>query len=119
MNERCWIWITEVDNVPLREGRVVSVAGRELALFNVGGRIFATDNRCPHKGGPLADGIVTGEAVVCPLHGWRVRLADGRVDRPGGEGACVETYPTYVDNGIIVVGLPAAGTGATEAGDAA
>ena len=107
MSERCWIWITEVENVPPREGRAVEVAGREIALFNLGGRFVATENRCPHKSGPLADGIVSGDSVVCPLHGWRVKLDCGTVARPQGEAACVETYPTRIDNGIIVVGLPA------------
>jgi nitrite reductase (NADH) small subunit len=78
----------------------------------------ATDNRCPHKGGPLADGIVSGDSVVCPLHAWRINLIGGAVDRPAGLTECVETYPTFVDNGIIVVGLPAAQV-SKEAGAAA
>jgi nitrite reductase (NADH) small subunit len=118
MNERCWIWITPVENIPAREGRAVSVAGREIAIFNLGHRFVATDNRCPHKGGPLADGIVSGDSVVCPLHAWRINLIGGAVDRPAGLTECVETYPTFVDNGIIVVGLPAAQV-SKEAGAAA
>ena len=107
MSEHCWIWVTETANVPPREGRAIVVAGRELALFNLGDRFVATDNRCPHKGGPLADGIVSGDRVVCPLHGWKINLWSGGVDRPADTAACVTTYPTRVDNGIIVVGLPA------------
>jgi nitrite reductase (NADH) small subunit len=106
MNERCWIWITEAENVPAREGRAVTIAGRELAIFNLGDRYVATDNRCPHKGGPLADGIVSGETVVCPLHAWKVNLQCGRVERPHDVSQCVETYPVRIDNGVIVVGLP-------------
>ena len=67
----------------------------------------------------VADGIVSGESVVCPLHAWRINLGDGKVDRPGDVTACVQTYPTFVDNGIIVVGLPAADQPSTEAGEAA
>lgn len=115
LNERYWIWITEVGNIPPREGRAVTVAGRELAIFNLGDRFVAVDNRCPHKGGPLADGIVSGDTVVCPLHGWRIGLGAGAVERPEGESACVERYPTLVDNGVIVVGLPAGSKGAGEA----
>ncbi len=118
MNERCWIWITPVENIPAREGRAVSVAGREIAIFNLGHRFVATDNRCPHKGGPLADGIVSGDSVVCPLHAWRINLIGGKVDRPADLTDCIETYPTFVDNGIIVVGLPAA-QASKEAGAAA
>ena len=112
LHQRCWIWVTAVENVPPREGRVVTVAGRELAIFNLGGRFVAVDNRCPHKEGPLADGIISGETIVCPLHGWRIGLADGRVERPEGTAACVERYPTMVDNGVIVVGMPAGDAGA-------
>lgn len=102
-----WIRITEVENVPVREGRAVVVDGREIALFNLGTRMLATDNRCPHQGGPLCDGIVTGASVVCPLHGWKVQLEAGTVERPAG-GRCVRTYPVRVDAGVIVVGFPAA-----------
>jgi nitrite reductase (NADH) small subunit len=99
-----------VENVPLREGRGVAVGGRDIAIFNLGDRFLAVDNRCPHSGGPLSDGIVAGEAVVCPLHGWKINLLSGGVT--GKTGApCVETYPVRVDNGIIVIGLPAAGAG--------
>jgi nitrite reductase (NADH) small subunit len=83
--------------------------GRELAIFNLGDRFFATDNCCPHKGGPLCDGIVTGSAVVCPLHAWKVNLATGEVERPSAANTCVRTYPARVDDGIIVVRIPAAG----------
>jgi nitrite reductase (NADH) small subunit len=115
LNERYWIWITEVENIPPREGRAVTVAGRELAIFNLGNRFVAVDNKCPHKGGPLADGIVSGDKVVCPLHGWRIDLACGDVERPANSAHCVERYPTMVDNGVIVVGLPADAKGTGEA----
>ena len=109
MNERCWIWVTEAENIPPREGRSVTVAGREIAVFNLGGdRFLATENQCPHKGGPLADGIVAGNSVVCPLHGWKINLQKGLVDRPTGQVVCVETFPARVDNGTVVLGLPAA-----------
>jgi nitrite reductase (NADH) small subunit len=107
MNQRFWVWVAPADDIPPREGRVVSLAGREIAIFNLGGRFLATDNRCPHRGGPLADGIVSGAAIVCPLHGWRIGLACGRVERPAGTEACIETYPVRVDRGIVVIGLPA------------
>jgi len=108
MTDHHWIRITSCDDVPLREGRAVQVAGRDIAIFNLGDRFVATDNRCPHKGGPLCDGIVTGSSVVCPLHAWKISLVDGRVERPGGFGdLAVETYPVRVDRGVLVVGLPA------------
>jgi len=74
-----WIRITSAQNIPLREGRSVNIAGREIAIFNLGDRVLAVDGRCPHKGGPLAEGIVTGTTVVCPLHAWKVDLESGAV----------------------------------------
>lgn len=83
----------------------MAVGDREIAVFNVGGRILASENRCPHRGGPLCDGIVTGASVVCPLHAWKVNLETGAVDRPAFE-ACVRTYPVRVEEGIILVAIP-------------
>ena len=106
MNEPRWIRVTAVENLPLREGRAVTLGDREIALFNLGDRVLATDNQCPHQGGPLCDGIVTGESVVCPLHAWKVNLASGLVERPThGKDHCVRTYPTRIQDGIVVVGL--------------
>jgi nitrite reductase (NADH) small subunit len=104
-----WVRVTLTGNIPPREGRAVSVAGREVAIFNLGDRFLATDNRCPHQGGPLCDGIVTGSSVVCPLHTWKVNLANGAVERPASaKDHCVETYPTRVEDGVVLLGLPAA-----------
>jgi nitrite reductase (NADH) small subunit len=110
-----WIRVTSCDSIPPREGRAVSVGGREIAIFNLGpaaelgagDRFFAVDNRCPHKAGPLADGIVTGTSVVCPLHTWKVSLVSGAVERPASaEADGVTTYPVRVDAGVVVVGVP-------------
>jgi nitrite reductase (NADH) small subunit len=65
-----------------------------VALFNLGSEYVAVDNRCPHRQGPLADGIVAGKAVFCPLHAWKVSLETGQVVS-GGQGG-VKTYPVKV-----------------------
>jgi nitrite reductase (NADH) small subunit len=107
MNDHHWVRITPCENIPPREGRAVSVGGREIAVFNLGDRFFATDNRCPHQGGPLCDGIVTGTSVVCPLHAWKVSLVSGAVERPAlATDHCVATYPARVEDGIVMIGLP-------------
>ena len=107
MNEPRWIRVTAIENLPLREGRALMLGDREVAFFNLGERVLATENRCPHEGGPLCDGIVTGESVVCPLHAWKVYLASGWVERPtAGKDHCVSTYPTRIEDGIVSVGLP-------------
>jgi nitrite reductase (NADH) small subunit len=107
MSVRRWVRITRCESIPLREGRAVSVAGRKIAIFNLGNRFLATDNQCPHRSGPLADGIVSGDSVVCPLHAWKVRLDTGAVERPASQHECVTTYPTRIEQGIVMLGLPA------------
>ena len=105
MTEHDWIRITGCDTIPLREGRPVRIGGREIAIFNLGDRFFAVDNRCPHQAGPLGDGIVTGAAVVCPLHAWKISLETGAVERPSGSAACVRTYPVRVLDGVVELEL--------------
>jgi len=97
-----WIRITHAENIPLREGRSVRIGDDEIAIFNLGDRYVAVDNSCPHRGGPLCDGIVTGDAVVCPLHGWKISLDTGEVLKPD---VCVKvgTYPVSVEDGVISV----------------
>ena len=100
-----WIPITAVENIPLREGRAVKVGAEEIAIFNLGDRFLAIANRCPHKGGPLADGIVSGDSVICPLHSWKVCLSTGEVKRPAEAAACARSYPVVVANSIVMIQL--------------
>jgi nitrite reductase (NADH) small subunit len=102
-----WIRVTQSENIPLREGRAVEIEGCEIALFNLGDRFLAVENRCPHRGGPLSDGIVSGNVVVCPMHAWKVCLDDGAVVKPAGEKACVASYPTRVEEGVVSIQFPA------------
>lgn len=112
MTEHRWVRVTACESIPLREGREVTLAGRRIAIFNLGDRFFATDNQCPHKGGPLCDGIVAGDSVVCPLHAWKVRLDTGAVERPAAQQTCISTYPTRVEGGIVMLALPESMAGA-------
>ncbi len=66
-----------VQDVPMGEGRAVTIAGRRIALFRTRGGWYALDNTCPHMGGPLADGIVAERSVICPLHERSFDLASG------------------------------------------
>lgn len=106
MSNKQWVRITALQNIPLREGRSVSVAGHEIAIFNLGDRVLAVDGRCPHKGGPLAEGIVTGNTVVCPLHAWKISLETGGVTKPEAQPACVATYRTRIESGVILIEVP-------------
>ena len=108
-----WISIAPVAQIPEREGCTVRLGDTEVALFNLGqGRFLAMDNRCPHSGGPLADGIVSsmGDAVTvtCPLHSWRICLESGNVARPSGQRGCVTTFPVTIEGGIVRLQMPAA-----------
>ena len=101
-----WIRLTGTDSIPPREGRAVMVGALQIAVFNMDGRFLAIDNRCPHQGGPLADGLIAGGAVVCPLHAWKVDLDTGVVVRPAS-AACVHAYPIRVEAGVIEIELAA------------
>jgi len=71
------MYACRVDDVPLGEGRAITLGGRRIAIFRSSGGWFALDAACPHRGGPLADGIVCDNAVICPLHDRRYDLASG------------------------------------------
>ncbi|HET6149649.1 MAG TPA: Rieske (2Fe-2S) protein [Polyangia bacterium] len=91
--------------IPPGEGRNFDVAGRRVAVFRTrDGRVFATQAACPHRGGPLADGLVGDGVVVCPLHEWRFDLASGETLN----GTCpLEVYDLTVDPvGNLTLELP-------------
>ncbi|MBV8905615.1 MAG: nitrite reductase small subunit NirD [Acidobacteriia bacterium] len=102
-----WIRITHAENIPLREGRAVTVGDQEVAIFNLGEKFLAVSNRCPHRGGPLADGIVSGDSVVCPLHAWKVCLSSGAIKRPQEMHACVRSFPVRLVDGIVLLQIAA------------
>jgi nitrite reductase (NADH) small subunit len=92
-------------DLPLGLGRAFAVAGRQIAIFHTRrGGLFAVDNRCPHKGGPLAEGMLAGDQVVCPLHAFRYELSSGDCDQPG---ACaVRAYRVELRGDDVFVWLP-------------
>jgi nitrite reductase (NADH) small subunit len=98
------IRVCATQDVPLGEGRTVTVAGRPLAVFRTGEGFFALDNTCTHMGGPLADGIVADETVACPLHDRRFELATGRA--VGHECGGVAVYPVEECDGAVFVTIP-------------
>ncbi|WP_372023674.1 nitrite reductase (NAD(P)H) small subunit [Tistrella mobilis] len=111
-----WIDCGTLDDLPLRGARVIRHQGGSIALFRPAeGPPAAIANACPHKGGPLADGLVHGRAVSCPLHGRVFNLDDGRAAAPDRD--CVARYPVTVSaEGRVLVRLrplsPAAPAGA-------
>jgi nitrite reductase (NADH) small subunit len=105
---RQWLCAGALAAIPMREGRAVRLGAWELAVFNLGGRVLAVANRCPHRGGPLCDGLLAGETVVCPLHAWKVLLNTGAVAGAGAD-ACVATFPARVEDALVYVQVPEAG----------
>ena len=97
-----WIDIAALDEIPQRGARVVKTALGCVAVFRTGAdEVFALDNACPHKAGPLAEGIVHGKSVTCPLHNWVISLETGAAQ--GADEGQVTTDPARVENGRILL----------------
>jgi len=100
-----WKAICRVDDIPmLGSRRVARTCGSDVAIFrNAEDKVFALLDRCPHKGGPLSQGIVFGESVACPLHNWTIGLADGCAKAP--DDGCTTRFRVQVDNGTVHLDL--------------
>lgn len=83
---------------------VVEVGETEIAVFNTGEGLYAVENRCAHRGGPVSKGWVADGVVTCPWHWWRYRLATG--ERLGSDRIALETYSVEVRDGVIVLDTP-------------
>ncbi|HNK19185.1 MAG TPA: nitrite reductase small subunit NirD [Piscinibacter sp.] len=96
-----WKEICRVDDIPvLGSRRVARAKGPEVAIFrNAEGEVFALLDRCPHKGGPLSQGIVFGRSVACPLHNWTIGLCDGVAAAP--DHGCTPRFAVKVENGTV------------------
>lgn len=95
-----WIEIGRVSDIPRRGARCVNTPTGKIAVFRTAeDRIFAIENRCAHKGGPLSEGIVHGASVTCPLHNWVFDLESGKA--LGADEGQVKTYPVDVVDGRI------------------
>lgn len=69
--------VAKTADVPAGSGKLIEAGGRQIALFNAGGKFFAIDNTCKHRGGPLAEGELDGTTVICPWHGWEYDITTG------------------------------------------
>ncbi len=96
-----WVVVCTVDDIPaLGARRVARAKGLDVAVFRgAGDQVFALLDRCPHKGGPLSQGIVFGESVACPLHNWTIGLATGEAAAPD-EGS-TPRFAVWVDAGLV------------------
>ncbi len=99
-----WVDLAPLEAVPLGQGRAFVLDDRTIAVFRQrDGRLYACDNQCPHRGGPLSEGILGAGTVICPLHSWKIRLEDGHC---AAENASVRVYPITTVEGRIVVQMP-------------
>lgn len=99
-----WLALGRLEEIPPLGARVVETEGESIAIFRTADdRVFALRNRCPHKGGPLSEGIVFGHRVACPLHNWRIDLESGEAVAP--DQGCTRTYPVRVEDGVIYLSL--------------
>ena len=98
-----WLDLGPIDLIPRRGARSLAVpGGEEIAVFRTGDdRVYALVNKCPHKKGPLSEGIVHGDRVTCPLHNWTISLATGEAQ--GADRGCTPTIPVRIDSGRILI----------------
>lgn len=96
-----WIDVGSVDDIPLRGARKIKTTLGCVAIFRTGrDEVFAVTDACPHKGGPLSEGIVHGQSVTCPLHNWVFDLNTGQAQ---GEDGAITTFPAKVHDGRVLV----------------
>jgi nitrite reductase (NADH) small subunit len=99
-----WMTIGNLDDIPPLGARVVTMAGGDIAVFRTrDDHVFALADRCPHRGGPLSQGIVHGKSVTCPLHNWVIELESGQAAAP--DEGCAKAYPVRVIDGVIQLSL--------------
>ena len=98
-----WAPLGSVDQIGLGQGRCFSVSGRRVAVFRTrSGKVYALDASCPHRNGPLAEGIVGRDIVICPFHGYKFSLVDGRgLDSEFS----VKCHPVEINDGLLYVKL--------------
>jgi len=110
-----WKVICKVEDIPpMGARRVARKKGPEIAIFRTtGDKVFALLDKCPHKGGPLSQGIVYGESVACPLHNWQIKLVDGTAQAP--DVGCATKFSVQVENGEVALDFEEVNTLALDA----
>lgn len=95
-----WVEVGKLEDIPPLGARTVQSAKGDIAVFRTRDNdVFALRDKCPHKGGPLSQGIVHGKRVTCPLHNWVIELADGNAVAP--DVGCAKKYEVKVEGGMI------------------
>lgn len=99
-----WIEIAPLEDIPRLGSRVVKTEDNDIAVFRTANdEVFAVRDACPHKQGPLSQGIVHGTSVTCPLHNWKIDLASG--EALGPDEGCTNVFSAKVENGTVYLSL--------------
>ena len=98
-----YVSVGRIEDLAQGEGRCVDVNGVEVALFNLGGEFYAIDNNCTHQAGPLCEGDLDGEDVICPWHGWRYNIKTGV--SPSHPSVQVKNHLVKIENGEVKIAL--------------
>ena len=102
-----WLEIAALEEIPVLGSRVVETDSVNIAIFRgKEDKIFAIKDQCPHKQGPLSQGIMHGDSVTCPLHNWKISLVTG--EALGADEGCTNVYETMIENGKIMLKSPTA-----------
>jgi len=96
-----FVKVCNLDDLPQGKNMIVRVNGKEVALFNVKGEIFAISNTCLHAGGPLGEGKLSSDVVMCPWHGWEYNVRDGST--VFNSNLKVEKYDVKIENDVVLV----------------
>lgn len=104
-----WVEIGGLEDIPVRGARLVKTPVGCIAVFRTSeSEVFAIDDKCPHKAGPLSQGIVHGRSVTCPLHNWVISLETGKAE--GADEGLVRTHKLKVDGGRVHLEMTGLGT---------
>jgi len=98
-----FIRVAKTNEVPPGAVREFHADGKVVAVFNVSGKLYAIDNTCLHRGGPLGQGVLEGEVVTCPWHGWQYNVTSG--ESVFNEAIKVQTYEVKIEGEDIFVGF--------------
>lgn len=99
-----YVTVATTDEILPGTGRTVEVNGVRIALFNVAGTFYAVDNTCPHAGGPIGEGSLTGDIVECPWHGWEFNVCTGV--RPSNPDFSLTCCPVRIEGNEVQIALP-------------
>jgi nitrite reductase (NADH) small subunit len=97
------VTVCRLSELPAGQGYLVEAGGEEIAVFRVGDEVYAVENTCPHRGGPLAFGDLRGATVYCPLHAWGFDVRTGRCDE--FPDAPLRTFPVHVEGEAVQIEL--------------